>query len=76
MLPTTWSTPSAYAIVTPWWSIRYSAMRSKMWQRGRNERATSCRSSPAKAAVEAFTLKTMLEWVSITPLGSPVVPEV
>ena len=51
-------------------------MRSKMWQRGRNERATSSGPKVVKASPRALTLDTMLEWSSITPLGSPVVPEV
>ena len=51
-------------------------MRSKMWQSGRNERATSSGPKTGKTAAAAATLETMLPWVSITPLGSPVVPEV
>jgi hypothetical protein len=51
-------------------------MRSKMWHRGRKERATSLGPNTGKAAMAASTLETMLWWVSITPLGSPVVPEV
>ena len=51
-------------------------MRSKMWHRGRKDRATSSGPKSEKMGALATTLETMLLWVSITPLGSPVVPEV
>jgi hypothetical protein len=46
-----------------------------MWESGRKESVSSCPSN-AKASAEATTFEVMFPWVSITPLGSPVVPEV
>ena len=52
-------------------------MRSKMWHSGRNESARSSGPSTfAKTREAASTFETMLAWLSITPLGRPVVPEV
>jgi hypothetical protein len=51
-------------------------MRSKTWQRGRKLKAVSLVPRPTKSLMEDWTFDTRLSWVSITPLGSPVVPEV
>ena len=52
-------------------------MRSKTWQSGRNESAVSCGPMPLNDRQRLpSTLDTRLACVSITPLGSPVVPEV
>ena len=50
-------------------------MRSKMWHSGRNDRHRSVGPIPTTLR-QADTLEAMLPWVSIAPLGSPVVPEV
>jgi hypothetical protein len=46
-----------------------------MWDSGRNESVSSS-PSKAKARAEATTFEVMFPWVSITPFGSPVVPDV
>src|ERR1700722_8291632 len=46
-----------------------------MWERGKKEMQEEW-ASQANVGVEWFKLDAMLPWVSITPLGSPVVPEV
>jgi hypothetical protein len=51
-------------------------MRSKMWERGRKDRATSAGPNSMNTCLAPSTFDTMLRCVSITPLGSPVVPEV
>ncbi len=50
-------------------------MRSKMWLSGRNDRHESVGSSRTTWR-HASTFEAMLSWVSMAPLGSPVVPEV
>ncbi len=51
-------------------------VRSKLWHRGRNDSATSSGPRMGMAFAPARTFETRLPWVSITPFGSPVVPEV
>ena len=46
-----------------------------MWESGRKERHSSS-SVKLKRATQVVTFEAMLPWVSITPFGSPVVPEV
>jgi hypothetical protein len=63
-------------MVTPRCSMtKWPTIRSKMCDSGRNERHSSagemCRTDRL-----ATTFDVMLPCVSITPLGSPVVPEV
>ena len=53
----------------------YETVRSNEWLNGRNESATSC-SDSWRTCAPALTLETRLACDSITPLGSPVVPEV
>ena len=50
-------------------------MRSKMWDSGRNERHSSP-SMNRNSDTQVVTLDAMLPCVSMTPFGSPVVPEV
>ena len=50
-------------------------MRSKMWQSGRKESARSPGRNDTRSQHDS-QFDTMFECVSITPLGSPVVPEV
>ena len=53
---------------------RKPAVHSKVWCIGRTERN---RSWPMSTAMEqAMQSETMFQWVSITPFGTPVVPEV
>ncbi len=50
-------------------------MRSKMCESGRNESEVSSGRSSTTFR-HASTFEAMFEWVSMAPLGSPVVPEV
>ena len=50
-------------------------IRSKMWQRGRKER-TSSESNMGLSVVMARPIQQTFVWVSMAPLGGPVVPEV
>ena len=50
-------------------------MRSKAWLSGRNDSASSSSVTEITES-EARMLLTMFPWLSITPFGSPVVPEV
>ncbi len=46
-----------------------------MWESGRKERHSSS-SVKLKRATLVVTLEAMFPWLSMTPFGSPVVPEV
>ncbi len=64
-------------MVAPAYSMKlWPEVRSKEWQRGRKERQTSSGPNMRKTLAAARTLLTRFAWVSMTPLGSPVVPEV
>ena len=69
------SSDSANEIVTPLLRYRQQTMRSNAWLSGRNDNASSS-SVTAITESEARMLLTMFPWLSITPFGSPVVPEV
>ena len=63
--------------MTPAWSMKlWPAVRSKLWQSGRKLSAVHSWFTIGKTFSAARTLWTRLPWVSMTPLGSPVVPEV
>ncbi len=50
-------------------------MRSKLCETGRNDRIVSA-GVTSNADADAIMFETRLRWVSITPLGTPVVPDV
>jgi len=50
-------------------------MRSRTWDRGRNDSTVSL-SENARISEAAWMLESRLAWVRMTPLGTPVVPEV
>jgi hypothetical protein len=62
-------------MAAPTWNWKKVAVRSKTWDRGRNDRAVSSLQK-SMTSVSARTLLTKLAWLSMTPLGWPVVPEV
>ena len=69
-------TDSAYAISAPQFHIRkWPASRSKAWDRG-SHASTLSLSVIGRTMLEAIVFVNRLWWVSTTPFGSPVVPEV
>ena len=69
------SSDSAKVTVVPWYRYMNTTARSKAWLSGRNDNATSSESTRT-TALPSMTLLATLPWVSITPFGSPVVPDV
>ena len=69
------SVDSANVMVTPLSRYRYITVRSKAWLSGRNDSASSS-STGVTIVSTPSTLETTASWVSMTPFGSPVVPEV
>src|SRR6056297_2095004 len=70
------SRDSAIASEPPDTTVTYkSHVRAKMWLRGRNPSRISELREPSWRAT-AVALDTRFRWLSITPLGSPVVPDV
>jgi hypothetical protein len=65
-------------MVTPRFSItNCPPIRSNTWHRGRKDNTASSGPSREKISrAQVATFDPMFAWVNITPLGSPVVPEV
>ena len=56
--------------------VKNSPICSNMWDRGSRERNVNSGVMIGTALLIWFMLATRLAWVSMTPLGLPVVPEV
>ena len=64
---------SAKATVEPLYRNENIVIRSKTWDNGRKERIVSPQWKSVTASSARVLLK-KLSWLSITPLGTPVVP--
>ncbi len=65
-----------YASVTPRYSSAKSTCRAVTWESGRNDTLTSSFVPKPNASIEHAIFDAMFPWVSMAPLGAPVVPEV
>src|SRR5262249_56857576 len=70
------STLSAKFTTYPWWmALKTDVKFSKMWANGRYEITSSVSRRGSVSAIAPSTHR-MLRWVSMAPLGGPVVPDV